>query len=61
MTMRDGFVQDNVEKIMQFVVGLRLSIKRKISVDNIHSLEDSYHIFLKIEEGKLKRKRNKIQ
>ena len=35
---------------MQFVDGLKPSIRRKISVDNISSLEESYHLFLKMEK-----------
>ena len=38
-TMRVGFVQDSEEKIMLFVEGLKLSIKRNICVDNMQSLE----------------------
>lgn len=55
MTMRVGFVLDSEEKIMHFVDGLRLSIKRKINVESIWLLEEAYYLAFKIEEGKLKR------
>ena len=61
MAMRVGFVQDSEEKIMLFVDGLKLAIKRKISVDNMRSLKYAYHLELRIEEGKLKRKHERRQ
>ena len=54
MAMRVGFVPDNEENIMQFVDRLKLSIKRKINVENMWSLNKAYHLALRI-EGQLKR------
>ena len=54
MAMRVGFVPDSEEKVMEFVDGLKLSIKRKINVEKMWSLEEVYHLALRIEEGQLK-------
>lgn len=56
MAMRASFVSDSEENIMQFVDVLRLSIKRKINVEKMRSLWGYYHLALRINEGKLKRK-----
>ena len=61
MAMRVGFVPNSEENIMQFVDGLRISIKKKINVEKMQSLEKDYHLDLRIEEGKLKRKHGSRQ
>lgn len=40
---------------MQFVDGLKLSIKGKISVEKMGPLEEAYYLALRIEVWKLKR------
>ena len=55
MAMRASFVLDSEETIMQFSNELNLSIKRKINGENMWSLEEAYHLSLRIEEGKFKR------
>ena len=56
MAMRVGFVLDSEEKLIQFVDRLRLSIKKKINVEKVLSIEEAYHLALRIKEKKLKRK-----
>ena len=48
MAMRDGFVQESEEKIVD---ALKLSLKMKMSVEKMWSLEKAYHLSLRIEEG----------
>lgn len=42
--MREGFVQDSEENIIQFVDGLKLSINRRINVEKMWSLEEFYYL-----------------
>lgn len=55
MIMRASFVLDSDENIMQFVDGLRLSIRRRINLNKMRSLKEAYYLSLRAEEGQLKR------
>jgi hypothetical protein len=48
--MRVDFVRDSDEKIILIVDGLKISFKRKISAKTMLSLEEGYHLALRIEK-----------
>jgi hypothetical protein len=57
LNIRDGYKERDEEKIVRYINDLRYEIQNKISMMIVKTVEDAYHIALKVEE-KLARKKS---